>query len=117
MINKKREKIVKSPLSPIMSSSAVNQQQQQQLHHEIPVSLNKASLRIRLEAYYTLIAPETLSNRSEWFKKYDQIYEKVSGSVLFVSLVWSWLFYFDSINIQEGLTIMSIIIFSVRWYS
>jgi hypothetical protein len=44
---------------------------------QIPVSLGKASLRVRLEAYYSLIAPDTLSNRSEWLVKFDQIYEKV----------------------------------------
>ena len=44
---------------------------------QIPLSLGKASLRIRLEAYYSLISPETLSNRTEWLRKYDQIYEKV----------------------------------------
>jgi hypothetical protein len=43
----------------------------------IPTSLAKASLRIRLEAYYSLIAPETLVNRPEWLGKFDQIYEKV----------------------------------------
>ena len=41
------------------------------------LSLNKASLRIRLEAYYSLIAPQTLENRKEWLSKYDRIYEKV----------------------------------------
>ncbi|KAG7371287.1 LSM domain containing protein [Nitzschia inconspicua] len=46
----------------------------------IPVSLGKASLRIRLEAYYSLIAPETLTNRSEWLGKFDQIYEKYGGT-------------------------------------
>lgn len=44
---------------------------------QIPVSLGKASLRIRLEAYYSLIDPTTLTNRSEWLAKFDQIYEKV----------------------------------------
>mmetsp|Transcript_14633 Transcript_14633/g.27424 ORF Transcript_14633/g.27424 Transcript_14633/m.27424 type:complete len:386 (+) Transcript_14633:221-1378(+) len=48
--------------------------------HQIPVSLGKASLRIRLEAYYTLIAPETIQNRSEWLRKYDQIFEKYGGT-------------------------------------
>lgn len=45
---------------------------------QIPLSLGKASLRIRLEAYYSLISPETLSDRTVWLRKYDQIYEKVS---------------------------------------
>jgi len=46
-------------------------------NEQIPLSLGKASLRIRLEAYYSLIAPETLFNRTAWLHKYDQIYEKV----------------------------------------
>ena len=47
-------------------------------NEQIPLSLGKASLRLRLEAYYSLISPETLSNRTVWLRKYDQIYEKVS---------------------------------------
>lgn len=47
----------------------------------IPVSLGKPSLRLRLEAYYSLIAPDTLSNEPEWRKKYDLIYAKYGGSV------------------------------------
>ena len=46
-------------------------------NEQIPLSLGKASLRIRLEAYYSLISPDTLSNRTVWLRKYDQIYEKV----------------------------------------
>lgn len=46
-------------------------------NEQIPLSLGKASLRMRLEAYYSLISPDTLSNRTEWLSKYDQIYEKV----------------------------------------
>jgi hypothetical protein len=49
---------------------------------QIPLSLGKASLRIRLEAYYSLISPNTLSNRTEWLQKYDQIYEKVSNEAI-----------------------------------
>eukprot|EP00978_Attheya_sp_CCMP212_P049432 scaffold663536_cov55-Attheya_sp.AAC.1 len=47
----------------------------------IPVSLGKPSLRLRLEAYYSLIAPDILSNDPEWRKKYDLIYAKYGGSV------------------------------------
>jgi len=47
---------------------------------QIPLSLGKASLRIRLEAYYSLISPETLSDRTVWLRKYDQIYEKYGGT-------------------------------------
>lgn len=46
----------------------------------IPVSLGKPSLRIRLEAYYSLIAPEIISNPAEWRSKFDQIYDKFGGS-------------------------------------
>mmetsp|Transcript_32694 Transcript_32694/g.79445 ORF Transcript_32694/g.79445 Transcript_32694/m.79445 type:complete len:508 (+) Transcript_32694:64-1587(+) len=53
---------------------------QRRLAEQIPISLNKMSLRIRLEAYYTLIAPDTLSNRREWLHRYDQIYDKYGGS-------------------------------------
>jgi hypothetical protein len=51
--------------------------------------LGKASLRIRLEAYYSLIAPETLSNRTEWLQKYDQIYEKVRISIVMKHIMWN----------------------------
>ncbi|KAL3903857.1 MAG: hypothetical protein SGARI_005192, partial [Bacillariaceae sp.] len=47
---------------------------------DIPISLGKASLRQRLEAYYGLIAPETLSPKKEWLERYDQIFEKYGGS-------------------------------------
>ena len=46
-------------------------------NERIPLSLGKASLRIRLEAYYSLISPDTLSDQTVWLRKYDQIYEKV----------------------------------------
>ncbi|VEU34774.1 unnamed protein product [Pseudo-nitzschia multistriata] len=46
----------------------------------IPLSLGKASLRIRLEAYYSLISPAILSDRTAWLRKYDQIYEKYGGT-------------------------------------
>jgi len=49
-------------------------------NEQIPLSLGKASLRMRLEAYYSLISPDTLSNRTEWLRKYDQIYEKYGGT-------------------------------------
>lgn len=56
-------------------------------NEQIPLSLGKASLRMRLEAYYSLISPDTLSNRTEWLRKYDQIYEKVGPG----HLAWSCL--------------------------
>lgn len=53
---------------------------QKQLSSNIPVSLGKPSLRVRLEAYYSLIAPETISNQAEWRSKFDQIYQKYGAS-------------------------------------
>lgn len=46
----------------------------------IPVSLGKPSLRLRLEAYYKLIAPDQIANQTEWRARLDQIYEKFGGS-------------------------------------
>ena len=43
----------------------------------IPVSLGKPSLRLRLEAYYSLIAPETISDEASWRKRFEQIYDSV----------------------------------------
>ena len=47
----------------------------------IPVSVGKPSLRLRLEAYYSLISPEVLVNGIEWREKFDLIYQKFGGSV------------------------------------
>ncbi len=47
----------------------------------IPVSLGKPSLRLRLEAYYSLIAPDTIADEASWRKRFDQIYEKYGGTV------------------------------------
>ena len=62
-------------------------------NEQIPLSLGKASLRMRLEAYYSLIAPDILSNRTEWLRKYDQIYEKVGQGYLaqlcFALIYWN----------------------------
>lgn len=70
----------------------------------IPLSLGKASLRIRLEAYYSLIAPEILSDRTVWLRKYDQIYEKVSiqywTQVIYSSLHQSSTFRYDDCRIE-----------------
>ena len=38
------------------------------------------SLKTRLEAYYSLISPETIANPAEWRSKFDQIFEKYGGS-------------------------------------
>lgn len=49
-------------------------------NRKIPVSLGKPSLRLRLEKYYSLIAPHQIE-ASDWRKKFDQIYEKYGGSI------------------------------------
>jgi small nuclear ribonucleoprotein (snRNP)-like protein len=46
----------------------------------IPVSLGKPSLRRRLEAYYSLIAPDQVMNQQEWLGKFDKIAAKYGGS-------------------------------------
>ena len=47
----------------------------------IAVSLGKPSLRLRLEAYYSLIAPDTIADEASWRKRFEQIYEKYGGTV------------------------------------
>jgi small nuclear ribonucleoprotein (snRNP)-like protein len=48
------------------------------------LTLGKASLRQRLEDYYSLIAPDVISkengNEKEWKRKFDLIYEKFGGT-------------------------------------
>lgn len=46
----------------------------------IPVSLGKPSLRLRLEAYYSLVAPDVLCDSSAWRSKFDLIYDKFGGT-------------------------------------
>ena len=41
---------------------------------------NRKSLRLRLEAYYSLIAPDQIANAKEWRSKFEQIYQKYGGS-------------------------------------
>jgi small nuclear ribonucleoprotein (snRNP)-like protein len=48
---------------------------------KIPLSLGKPSLRRRLEDYYSLIAPQTISNEKEWRQKFELIYEKYGGTI------------------------------------
>ena len=45
------------------------------------MSLGKPSLRLRLEAYYSLIAPETIADEASWRKRFEQIYDKFGGTV------------------------------------
>lgn len=42
--------------------------------------LGRLSLKSRLEAYYSLIAPEIIANQAEWKTKFDKISEKYGGS-------------------------------------
>jgi len=70
----------KSSESPIDTTAAAQTVLARRSNEQIPLSLGKASLRIRLEAYYSLISPDTLSNRTVWLRKYDQIYEKYGGT-------------------------------------
>ena len=44
---------------------------------QVPVSLGKPSLRVRLEAYYSLIDPERLQDGANWRQIFDDIYTKV----------------------------------------
>lgn len=44
----------------------------------IPFSFS--SLKVRLEAYYSLIAPDAISDRIEWGVKFEQIYHKYGSS-------------------------------------
>eukprot|EP00934_Nitzschia_sp_Nitz4_P006813 Nitzschia sp. Nitz4//scaffold2_size372955//178430//179586//NITZ4_000424-RA/size372955-processed-gene-0.505-mRNA-1//-1//CDS//3329546781//6803//frame0 len=43
-------------------------------------TLGKPSLKARLEAYYSLIAPETIADPDEWRTRFNQIYTKYGGS-------------------------------------
>ena len=60
--------------NPEATQSASSNQRQ------IPVSLGKPSLRQRLEAYYSLVAPDTIADDVAWRSRFDQIYEKFGGS-------------------------------------
>jgi small nuclear ribonucleoprotein (snRNP)-like protein len=46
----------------------------------IPISLGKPSLRIRLEAYYSLIDPNKFQDKEKWRAQYDEIYKKYGGT-------------------------------------
>ena len=56
---------------PVPSSSGNN---------NIPISLGKPSLRRRLEAYYSLVNPESIQDTTKWRNNFDQIYGKYGGS-------------------------------------
>ena len=61
---------------PVRPSAGVREDRQR----AVPVSLGKPSLRLRLEAYYRIIAPDQIANESEWRARYDQIWSKFGGS-------------------------------------
>jgi len=46
-----------------------------------PISLGKPSLRHRLESYYSLVAPDAITDKEEWKRKFDIIYQKFGGTV------------------------------------
>ena len=48
--------------------------------NSIPVSIGKPSLRRRLEAYYSLIAPDQIADQAEWLSKFEKIAAKFGGS-------------------------------------
>jgi small nuclear ribonucleoprotein (snRNP)-like protein len=48
--------------------------------HQVAVSLGKPSLRTRLEAYYSLIAPEIIVNDVDWRARFEQIWTKYGGT-------------------------------------
>ena len=62
-------------LSIGLSSSAVVSENKQ-----IAVSLGKPSLRVRLEAYYSLISPDIISVDTEWRIRFEQIWTKFGRS-------------------------------------
>lgn len=51
-----------------------------QQQRQIPVSLGKPSLRLRMEAYYSLVAPDLIADETLWREKFDLIYEKFGGT-------------------------------------
>jgi small nuclear ribonucleoprotein (snRNP)-like protein len=70
-MNNNSKQDIKSAMTAAAASSTAQ---------KIPVSLGKPSLRLRLEAYYLLIAPDQISDPTEWRTKYDQIYQKFGGT-------------------------------------
>ena len=40
-----------------------------------PVSLGKPSLRHRLESYYSLVSPASISDPTKWKANFESIYE------------------------------------------
>jgi small nuclear ribonucleoprotein (snRNP)-like protein len=57
--------------------------------HSVPLSLGKPSLRRRLEAYYSVVAPEQLEDKNKgttgtsatcWLDRFDLIYAKYGGT-------------------------------------
>ena len=54
--------------------------QSQRITGSFPVTFGKPSLRRRLEAYYSLVAPSIIQDQEEWKNRFNQIYEKFGGS-------------------------------------
>lgn len=61
------------PSATIASSSSTNK-------GTVAVSLGKPSLRVRLEAYYSLIAPEVIATETAWRTRFEQIWTKFGGT-------------------------------------
>ena len=68
-----------SPSKPSASTTASSPSAQSPLPQ--PVNLGKPSLRRRLEAYYTKVAPDQIAVQSDWKDRLDKIWEKFGGSV------------------------------------
>jgi len=62
------------------SSAAAKKPEANPQQRQIPVSLGKPSLRLRMEAYYSLVAPDIIANETVWRTKFDLIYEKFGGT-------------------------------------
>lgn len=67
-------------LKKLEAENGSEAEQQKHRHREIPVSLGKPSLRLRMEAYYSLVAPDIIADQEAWRSKFDLIYEKFGGS-------------------------------------
>jgi small nuclear ribonucleoprotein (snRNP)-like protein len=68
-------------------SSQAQAQDKDMTSHSVPLSLGKPSLRRRLEAYYSIVAPEQLEDKgtgaaaaARWLDRFDLIYSKYGGT-------------------------------------
>ena len=68
------------PHREVNSKAAWSSASKPPLQRTIPVSLGKPSLRLRLEAYYSLVSPDIISDQAAWRSKFDLIYDKFGGT-------------------------------------